>query len=298
MQDKVAIVAGNAPSLKEIDYKRMPENYDVFRCSQFYFEDKYYLGKTLKAINSIPYTICEQYYTANILLQNNEYEWEEMICVGLSPSEYFDNIETFRSIYPSVTIGYEILSKLRRFYNFCNFNNLYFGNRPTSGIDFCAIAISRGYKEIYIAGIDFYKLGVHSYAFPIQDKNLMQISPNIQDTKCHTKNFDLQALLFLMDNYDVKFYSLCPNSPISEYIPLAPIVDSKFILESKPQNYTKNIILPPKEFYNTYFFGKKGLENQKKKQYKSTLKNNLYYRIFKDLFTLPKDIRRYIKAKK
>ena len=42
---KPIIIAGNGPSLKEIDYKRLPKEYDVFRCNQFFFEDKYYLGK-------------------------------------------------------------------------------------------------------------------------------------------------------------------------------------------------------------------------------------------------------------
>ncbi|EAJ8474776.1 alpha-2,3 sialyltransferase, partial [Campylobacter upsaliensis] len=47
---KKAIIAGNAPSLKNIDYTLLPQDYDVFRCNQFYLEDKYYLGKKLKAV--------------------------------------------------------------------------------------------------------------------------------------------------------------------------------------------------------------------------------------------------------
>lgn len=45
--DKV-VIAGNGPSLASIDYSKLPENFDVFRCNQFYFEDKYYLGKKIK----------------------------------------------------------------------------------------------------------------------------------------------------------------------------------------------------------------------------------------------------------
>lgn len=47
---KKVIIAGNGPSLKEIDYSRLPNDFDVFRCNQFYFEDKYYLGKKCKAV--------------------------------------------------------------------------------------------------------------------------------------------------------------------------------------------------------------------------------------------------------
>ena len=45
---KKCVVSGNAPSLKEIDYKRLPFAYDLFRCNQFYLEDKYYLGNKIK----------------------------------------------------------------------------------------------------------------------------------------------------------------------------------------------------------------------------------------------------------
>lgn len=44
---KHAVVAGNAPSLAKINYSRLPLEFDAFRCNQFYFEDKYYLGKDL-----------------------------------------------------------------------------------------------------------------------------------------------------------------------------------------------------------------------------------------------------------
>ncbi|EJB0361689.1 alpha-2,3 sialyltransferase, partial [Campylobacter jejuni] len=47
---KKVIIAGNGPSLKKIDYSRLPNDFDVFRCNQFYFEDKYYLGKKCKAV--------------------------------------------------------------------------------------------------------------------------------------------------------------------------------------------------------------------------------------------------------
>ncbi|EFP3399602.1 alpha-2,3 sialyltransferase, partial [Campylobacter jejuni] len=43
-----ALVCGNGPSLKNIDYKRLPKQFDVFRCNQFYFEDRYFVGKDVK----------------------------------------------------------------------------------------------------------------------------------------------------------------------------------------------------------------------------------------------------------
>lgn len=43
------IIAGNGPSLQSINYQRLPKKYDIFRYNQFYFEDKYYLGKIKKS---------------------------------------------------------------------------------------------------------------------------------------------------------------------------------------------------------------------------------------------------------
>ncbi|ELS3708711.1 hypothetical protein QPP40_001462 [Campylobacter upsaliensis] len=34
MNIKKVIIAGNAPSLKNIDYTLLPQDYDVFRCNQ------------------------------------------------------------------------------------------------------------------------------------------------------------------------------------------------------------------------------------------------------------------------
>ncbi|EAJ6613117.1 alpha-2,3 sialyltransferase, partial [Campylobacter jejuni] len=77
---KKVIIAGNGPSLKEIDYSRLPNDFDVFRCNQFYFEDKYYLGKKCKAVFYNPSLFFEQYYTLKHLIQNQEYETELIVC--------------------------------------------------------------------------------------------------------------------------------------------------------------------------------------------------------------------------
>lgn len=77
---KKVIISGNGPSLKEIDYSRLPNDFDVFRCNQFYFEDKYYLGKKFKAVFYNPGLFFEQYYTLKHLIQNQEYETELIMC--------------------------------------------------------------------------------------------------------------------------------------------------------------------------------------------------------------------------
>ena len=45
---KPIVIAGNGPSLAQIDYSLLPQDYDVFRCNQFYFEDKYFEAQYLQ----------------------------------------------------------------------------------------------------------------------------------------------------------------------------------------------------------------------------------------------------------
>ena len=89
--NKYAIVAGSGPSLKEIDYTRLPpppvvdnvsfdiNNYDIFRCNQFYFEDKYYLGKKIKFAFANPNVLFEQSYTYKALIYTQEYKIDNIV---------------------------------------------------------------------------------------------------------------------------------------------------------------------------------------------------------------------------
>lgn len=38
------IIAGNGFSIDQINYKRLPKKFDIFRVNNFYFKKKYYLG--------------------------------------------------------------------------------------------------------------------------------------------------------------------------------------------------------------------------------------------------------------
>ena len=285
-----AIIAGNAPSLKAIDYTRMPSWGDVFRCNQFYFEDKYYLGKKIKAVFYNPSVFLEQFYTLRYLIDNGEYSGIERIVLsnyGLKQLED-DFMMNFSSYFPSATIGYDVLKNLVEFDAFIKYNELYLGRRITSGIYMCAFAVALGYEEIYLCGIDFYQNGGGAYAFDSQTTNLLKLGFDGKKAAVHTKEFDLKALEMLDKTYKVKFYSLCPDSILSKFIDLAPITrpKSQFILESKPKDYTKDILLPSIEAYHA--------QNNSQKIFSK----NLILQFIKNIFDLPRDIRAYLKYRR
>lgn len=267
---KVAIVAGNAPSIKEIDYSLMPTNYDVFRCNQFYMEDQYYLGKTIKAVCFASQTTFEHIYTMLHLKNKQEYDIHSIFLRDLFYPEknteqkamgnlhtYFNNHHFLHKIYDG-----KYSHNINAFLEYTRIQELYCFKHITSGVMLCAIATAMGYKEIYLAGIDFYEGKV--YAFDSFGPNLISIMPDFatipqsyqaDSMSWHSKEADLEALEFLRTHYGVKFYSLCPNSPASAYFPLPcsnqsfKTVHPIFLPQEKPSDYTCDLLIPPPHAY-------------------------------------------------
>ncbi len=319
--NRCAIIAGNGPSLQEIDYTRLPppphsscnasfdiNNYDIFRCNQFYFEDKYYLGKEVKFAFAIPPFLFEQSYTYKTLLYAKEYEIENIVVSDFNLKHMDSFYLRYSHVFDDVVCGSEQLFNLRDFYAFIRYNELYHERRITSGIYMCAFAVALGYKEIYIAGIDLYG-AKDAYAFDTMQKNLLAIFPYFSTTPSnfHSKEIDIEALCFLEKHYGVKFYSICPNSPINRYVPLATSQNiATFQVEERRENSIRDVLIPSVNAYERLNYGVEPnlwrihpLEKQRELdifRYKQALKNNIIYRLCKDFIALPNAIRRYIKG--
>ncbi|EAH6211334.1 alpha-2,3 sialyltransferase, partial [Campylobacter jejuni] len=102
-----ALVCGNGPSLKNIDYKRLPKQFDVFRCNQFYFEDRYFVGKDVKYVFFNPFVFFEQYYTSKKLIQNEEYNIENIVCstINLEYIDGFQFVDNFELYFSDAFLG-------------------------------------------------------------------------------------------------------------------------------------------------------------------------------------------------
>ncbi|MBT0864966.1 alpha-2,3-sialyltransferase, partial [Campylobacter coli] len=241
------IIAGNGPSLQSINYQRLPKKYDIFRCNQFYFEDKYYLGKNIKAAFFNPYPFLQQYHTAKQLVFNNEYKIENIFCSTFNlPFIEKDNfINKFYDFFPDAKLGHKIIENLKEFYSYIKYNEIYLNKRITSGIYMCAIAVALGYRNIYLCGIDFYE-GEIIYPFEAMSKNIKKTFPWIKDfnpSNFHSKEYDIEILKLLESIYKVNFYALCDNSALINYFPLSASADNDFILENKSGSYLRDILL-------------------------------------------------------
>ncbi|EAC2141138.1 TPA: alpha-2,3 sialyltransferase, partial [Campylobacter jejuni] len=258
-QEKNVLIAGNGPSLKEIDYRRLPDKYDVFRCNQFYFEEKYYLGKNIKSVFFNPGFFFEQYYTSMQLILKKEYFIENIICSTFDLN-FIDNsffLKSFYNWFPEAYLGHEILNKLKDFYNYIKYNEIYYNQRITSSIYMCAIAIIFGYENIFLTGVDFYDKSKNYYAFNSKKNNLIKLNPsfslNHNRGNFHSKDVDLKALDFLMKNYSINIYSVSPNSILSRYIKLPDCVNKNRFKIIKKHDYINDICIPADSAVYDYY---------------------------------------------
>ncbi|WP_171994103.1 alpha-2,3-sialyltransferase [Campylobacter mucosalis] len=265
MNSTNALISGNGPSLKNIDYSLLPDSYDIFRCNQFYFEDRYFLGKRCDFAFLNSGVALEQYLTFKTLEEKDEYIIKNIVLSNLCLSKFeVEELKNIKKIFfPDVEDGYETYSKLKDFDTFVKFNETYKNNRITSGIYMCAYAIAKGYKNIYLTGIDFYSKEVDYYAFDTKKKNLTTIINNFKTDhykfSYHKEYFDVEALIFLKNNYDVNFICISPNSLLDKHLRDKNIhtepkknEECKFTPSNKPKNYTNDIIMPSQEARKRY----------------------------------------------
>lgn len=329
-QQKYAIVSGNAPSLAEIDYSLLinscnntlnltnntiktdlaPKNnvdsmanidsilsnFDIFRCNQFYFEDKYFLGKNVKFAFANPGVLFEQYYTLKTLLYKGEYNIENIVVSDFDLLYMDSTYRRHKDIYKSCIRGSSIIEQIKEFFDFVRYNEVYLEKRITSGIYMCGCAVALGYKNIYICGIDLYS-AKESYAFNAITTNIKTIAPNFSNKphSNHSAFADLEALKFLKDKYDVNFYCICPNSPLAKDIELPKSkYQVSFNIESKQENRIKDILIPPKQSYAKLYFKVPDIEGVDHKRYR--IKQNFIFRVFESIIRLPSDIKHYVRG--
>ncbi|HEG0294912.1 TPA: hypothetical protein SB292_001752, partial [Campylobacter coli] len=201
----------------------------------------------------------EQYYTSMQLILKKEYFIENIICSTFDLN-FIDNsffLKSFYNWFPEAYLGHEILNKLKDFYNYIKYNEIYYNQRITSSIYMCAIAIIFGYENIFLTGVDFYDKSKNYYAFNSKKNNLIKLNPsfslNHNRGNFHSKDVDLKALDFLMKNYSINIYSVSPNSILSRYIKLPDCVNKNRFKIIKKHDYINDICIPADSAVYDYY---------------------------------------------
>ena len=221
---KPIVIAGNGPSLKDIDYKRLPKDYDIFRCNDFFYEDKFYLGRTVTQAQFARLNYARVFSTLYTLEKNNVYKVENLsMIVNFLPNTdvlyevYFKYIKKVNKDYL-----WELSDKLLELSAVYMYQDMC----PTSGVQMLMNAVCKyGYTDIYLVGIDLFS-GTSRYAF--ESNELPTIDP------FHSAECDLEFIKVISSFPNVRIQTACPTSPICDHIPLAEIQnDIEYIVESK-----------------------------------------------------------------
>ncbi len=216
------IVCGNGPSLAYINYDFLPDDFDVFRCNQFYQEENYSLGKKVKLVSLNESVILENYATYKKIVELGEYDIEHIVINYFAANKRLtkEKLEIFSEILtPEKLFGEHktLISYLSYYENIHN-------KRPTAGIYLTVLGVMLGYKNFFLSGIDLMEsVDGKNYVYTqAGKKNSLSISKHLVNPQytnhIHSGEFDLQILKFLVEHYNVNLFSLSEKSPITQYI--------------------------------------------------------------------------------
>lgn len=250
---KPLVVAGNGPSLKNIDYELLPADFDLFRANQFYAEDRYYLGKKVTGAFFNLEFLRPQTYTFYQLKERGEYEIEHIYCSYAFPLENHINPQAL-SLYPEIRLFHDYIQQIPELYTLNCCHERYTQRHFTTGICMLITGIVLGYREFYMTGIDFYE-GRQKYAFE-HSENMRKLLPQIDDSnhkdEAHNKDIELHALKLCQSIVEARggaIYSLSPKSPLSAIFSKSapkrthPTDFREQFKRSKPANSIRDILL-------------------------------------------------------
>lgn len=236
--DKPLVIAGSGPSLRRINYKKLPKEFLTFRINNFFLEDKYYLGRKVDACYaSMPRP--ETLYTLANTATNYDYEFttdciftRERVSKRFPPKEYFPRVEVEKIL----SIDTKMSSYMAEIFYYQN-------KHITSGILALLAAIAMGFKEIYLIGLDFYSDENQRYAYKIGENYKKTVEeqdllPGYSEN-FHSREIDLKGLDIALSYPDVKIFSICDDAFINQFVELAP--ENK-IASYNPETKSKNSI--------------------------------------------------------
>jgi len=226
------LVIGNGPSMSLVDARRLPVNPVIFRTNLFMFERNYPFGKRVDAMF---WAVHRRLVHAalEVSIRHNLYD------IGMF--FYVANIRYHAlSYFLADALRYESLF-YPRFNHWCLMrlvpdidarltDRKKYSLLPTVGLQALATGLILGFRDIYLAGIDFYEDSVKRYAFDLPDYVEMNMAPIHKkpgyEQKSHGQAYDIDFLQMLERNFPTaKIYSLVPESYSSSLIPVAPILN-------------------------------------------------------------------------
>ncbi|MDK2818192.1 MAG: hypothetical protein KFW21_01945 [Spirochaetota bacterium] len=199
-----------------MDYRRLPEHWDVFRCNRFMLEDKYYLGKKVDYLMIGGGKRYDTFLLAKAYETYGFYQLNKVYCTGLIGNNIISKL------YTKYYIEVDDSSKEELSEFITKYRKEHFGDRDiwyNSGTGALINAVYCGYNEIYLTGIEFQSTDKWIYAYEDPQNPMNQIEFDFY----HDLNFDKAIIKFINSLSGINLYSIIENSVLSTMIPLAPL---------------------------------------------------------------------------
>lgn len=253
------IIAGNGPSLTGIDRRRIPENPVILRINNFFFEERYFLGRRADIVYVAgPGSVLDAYIkTLLYVVETGQYDTGVYLGranrISSITDKYFPLVDA-NSCFTRNSIIHEFMSGIDNRPN----------TDPTSGMLALLSVISLGFRDIYLTGIDFYT-GENMYSFRPGENHsrIVGISSDSRgyNESFHNMDIDMEVLSLAKGIEGVSVKSLSPGSPIGNYIPAADIVrENPGKAGKKPDGYTRDFLLS--EIFPPYISGNDRLQGR------------------------------------
>jgi len=214
MLDNILIL-GNGPSFTKIDYSLLPQHFKVMRCNTFYFEDKYYAGKSVDYYLFYARGIDEMYFNLRAVHSKGEYDVD--LINGCYATVMFEPNKHF----PTVKMATQLIQQNPAIAEFRSFYEYYYEQYVPTGLQCIALAAVLGYKNIFLAGFDMFAdpdVPMHPFE---NDKISQEVHKQIMDRHPLQVQADFIALL-QKEFSSQRFYSVSRESTLNRYVDLAP----------------------------------------------------------------------------
>ncbi len=246
LNQKPIVIAGNGPSLSTTDTSRIPDDALVVRINNFFFEERYFLGRNVDLLYVAGIRDIIPTYVRTMLSVQMREEYHIHRYCGRT-----DNLLNINKHYFPIFDVRKFLAQNKKIATFLHYHHLYPGTLPTSGMMAIFTAIGMGFENIYITGMDFYTTSkTYSHQIGANHAHLVGIEPGSQgySNSYHTYDVDMAAFMLANSIDGVTIKSLTPDCYVNKLIELAPVVSESKEQEEKPSGYIKDFIYVPQDF--------------------------------------------------
>jgi alpha-2,3 sialyltransferase len=227
------VICGNGPSLAQIDYRRFPDDADIWRCNKFFLEEKYYVGRkvdgyvfggddsdmpaiyrSLKRLSKDEYDISFQ----NIFAQFYAPTRMEKMCHGFAMSGQ-NNTCLWKHVFEVLNENFTTAPTLARLLaEQLVVEDIVIDGTPSlphAGTCLLALAVLLKYKNIYVVGIDNNHSTTSQYPWSKKGDAI---------AGAHNHEVQYKIITAALNTEGVNLYSLSPKSPLTDIVPLAPVL--------------------------------------------------------------------------